>query len=175
MFYRVIFICVLFLSNSLLANVLENIKSFEASFVQTIINSSNKKIEYKGVLYIKEPSKILWKYQEPIIKNVFVINNFAIVDEPELEQAIFTSLDSEINLLKLIKTAKKVDKTKYITKINNVDYTLYVLKDKIAKIEYKDELENRVTILFGNVKQNIEISDEIFKFSPPEHYDIIRK
>jgi outer membrane lipoprotein-sorting protein len=47
--------------------------------------------------------------------------------------------------------------------------------DKINYIKYKDKLENDVEIKFSNVAQNSEISDEIFKFKVPEHYDVIRK
>lgn len=49
----------------------------------------------------------MWKYKTPVVKNVYIENNMAIVDEPELEQAIFTTLENEINILKLLKEAKK--------------------------------------------------------------------
>ena len=34
---------------------------------------------------------------------MYINNDYAIVDEPELEQAIYTKLDSEINIIKTIK------------------------------------------------------------------------
>ena len=102
---------------------------------------------------------------------------FAVVDEPELEQAIFTELDSEINIIKLLNTSKKIDDNTYNTNIDDVDYLIKTSKsnDKIEFINYKDKLENKVEIKFSNVIQNGEISDDIFKFTIPEHYDIIRK
>lgn len=175
MFYRVVFISCFFLSFSASANIFDSLKSFEANFVQTITNTSNKSIEYKGKLYISEPSQILWQYKTPIIKNVYVLNSFAIVDEPELEQAIFTRLENDLNLLKIIKASKKIKENEYETFINNIKYKIFLENKKIAKIKYQDELENKVFIKFLNIKQNEKVDDEIFKFLPPSSYDIIRK
>lgn len=175
MFYRVVFISLFFLSLFASANVFDSLKSFKANFVQTITNSSGKSIEYKGKLFISEPSKILWQYKTPIIKNVYVINAFAIVDEPELEQAIFTKLENDLNLLKIIKTSKKIKENVYETFINNIKYQIFLENKKISKITYTDELENEVSIEFLEIKQNEKIDENIFKFSPPSSYDIIRK
>ena len=108
---------------------------------------------------------------------MYINNDFAIVDEPELEQAIYTKLESEINIIKLLNSSKKVNDNSYVTKIEDVDYLIKTSKtdDKINYIKYKDKLENDVEIKFSNVAQNSEISDEIFKFKVPEHYDVIRK
>ena len=175
MFYRLLFIAMFFLALFANANILKNIKTFDADFEQKIINPSQKKILYKGHLFIKEPYYILWHYKEPVLKSVYVINNFATIDEPELEQAIFSKLQNEIDIIELLKTAKKVDENRYLAKIYDVEYTLITKDNKISKIEYKDALENSVTITFSNIIQNREIDEEIFKFLPPEHYDIIRK
>jgi len=175
MFYRLVFIIMFFFISSLSANILKNIKTFDADFEQKIINPSKKEIIYNGHLFIKEPSYILWKYKEPVIKNVYVINNFAIIDEPELEQAILSKLQNEIDIIELIKTAEKISEDKYLANIYDVDYTLTTKDQKIKKIEYKDALENSVIISFSNIVQNKEIDDELFKFLPPKHYDIIRK
>jgi outer membrane lipoprotein carrier protein len=175
MFYRYLLVTVLLLSSLFASYSLTDIKSFKADFVQSVINESNKKIEYKGKLAIKENGKVLWRYQDPIIKNVYVDNNMVIVDEPELEQAIYTTLDKGINIVKLLKDAVKVDKNKYKSRLYNKDYFLTFENNKIKKIEFKDELENRVTIKFSNIEENVKIDEKLFKFTPPEYYDIIRK
>lgn len=166
MFYRLVFLIMFFFISFSWANILKEIKTFDANFEQKIINPSQKEILYKGHLLIKEPHYILWQYKEPVIKNVYIINSFAIIDEPELEQAIFSRLQNEIDILELIKTAKKIDENRYLAKIYDVDYTLTTKDNKIEKIEYKDALENSVIIVFSNVIQNKEIDDEIFKFLP---------
>lgn len=175
MFYKLIFSSMFFLSISMQANVFNNIKSFQASFEQTIVNSSKTAIKYEGEIYIKDNSKILWKYKTPIIKNVYILENVAIVDEPELEQAIYTSLDKEINLFKILEEAKQTAKNEYEATLNSINYTILLKENKISTISYKDELENQVSIHFNHVIQNQDIDGELFKFLPPVSYDIIRK
>lgn len=160
---------------TLFAMKLEDIKSFEADFKQVITNPSGKVIEYRGKVFIKEPNKILWKYQEPIIKSVYINGDFAIIDEPELEQAIYTSLEKEINLLKLIKNAKQISPTKYEAKLLGTVYNIEVENNEFKRIVYKDELENNITINFESQVTNADLPNYIFSFRVPDHYDIIRK
>jgi outer membrane lipoprotein carrier protein len=177
MFYKLIISTTLFCISCFAANDIKNLDSFKASFLQVITSGSDNVIEYKGEVFIKKSGKILWKYKTPVVKNVYINDNFAVVDEPELEQAIFTQLESEINIIKLLNSSKKIDNNSYTTNIEDTDYMIKTSKsdDKIEFINYKDKLENKVEIKFSNVVQNGEISDDIFKFTIPDYYDIIRK
>ena len=177
MFYKLVISFMLFCVSSMASNDIRDLDSFKASFVQVITSNSQNKIEYKGEVFIKKSGKILWKYKTPVVKNVYINNDFAIVDEPELEQAIYTQLESEINIIKLLNGSKKVNENSYTTNIDDVDYLIKTSKDdnKISYIKYKDKLENDVEIKFTNVAQNGEIQDEIFKFVVPSNYDVIRK
>ena len=177
MFYKLIISSMLLLSVCFAANDIKNLDTFKASFTQKIVSTSDNIIEYKGNVFIKKSGKILWEYKTPIVKNVYINENFAVVDEPELEQAIYTELESEINIIKLLNTSKKIDNNTYNTNIDDVDYLIKTSKtdNKIEFINYKDKLENKVEIQFSNVVQNGEISEQIFKFTIPEHYDVIRK
>lgn len=177
MFYKMIFtIIVFFIAINANADI-KKLESFEADFTQSIKSINNKLIEYKGKVFIKNTGKILWKYQSPIEKNVYILNDFAIVDEPELEQAIYTKLQSEINIIKLLQTAKKINENNFIAKIDDIDYLIKTSKNtnEIEMIKYKDKLDNNVEIKFVNQVTNKNISDDIFNFTAPEHYDIIRK
>ena len=177
MFYKLIFSSMLLLSVCFAANDIKNLDTFKASFTQKIVSTSDNIIEYKGNVFIKKSGKILWEYKTPVVKNVYINENFAVVDEPELEQAIYTELESEINIIKLLNSSKKIDNNSYKANIEDVDYIIKTSPsdDKIQFINYKDKLENKVEIKFSNVIQNGEITDDIFKFVIPDHYDIIRK
>ena len=177
MFYRLVIAFALFCVTCIASNDIRDLDSFKASFVQVIVSNSQNKIEYTGDVFIKKSGKILWKYKTPVVKNVYINNDYAVVDEPELEQAIYTKLDSEINIIKLLNNSKKVNENSYTTKIEDVDYLIKTSKTdgKISYIKYKDKLENDVEIKFSNVVQNGEIQDEIFKFNVPANYDVIRK
>ncbi|WP_121626447.1 LolA-like outer membrane lipoprotein chaperone [Poseidonibacter antarcticus] len=177
MFYKMIFTIIVFFITTNASADIKNLKSFEADFTQSITSINNKVIEYKGKVFIKNTGKILWKYKTPIEKNVYITNDFAIIDEPELEQAIYTQLQSEINIIKLLQTSKKINENNFIANIDAVDYLIETSKstDKIEQIKYKDKLDNKVEIKFNNQIINKVIEDDIFKFTAPSYYDIIRK
>ncbi|MFK2821903.1 LolA-like outer membrane lipoprotein chaperone [Arcobacter sp. YIC-80] len=177
MFYKtgLLLIACLIVSNASIN--IEKLDTYKSDFTQSIKSTTGKTIEYKGAVFIKKDGKILWKYKTPIIKNVYVLNNFVIIDEPELEQAIYTTLETEVNIIKLLEGAKKLEKNNYLANYQNVDYIIKTSNEenKIDTISYKDKLENSVTINFTDSKINVKIEDNIFKFTAPEYYDIIRK
>ncbi|MGP2655980.1 LolA-like outer membrane lipoprotein chaperone [Malaciobacter sp. WC5094] len=177
MFYKtgLLLIACLIVSNASIN--IEKLDTYKSDFTQSIKSTTGKTIEYKGSVFIKKDGKILWKYKTPIIKNVYVLNNFVIIDEPELEQAIYTTLETEVNIIKLLEGAKKLEKNNYLANYQNVDYIIKTSNEenKIDTISYKDKLENSVTINFTDSKINVKIEDNIFKFTAPEYYDIIRK
>ena len=175
MFYKFLIGLVLFSISLVASSDIRNLETFKASFTQIITSSTQNVIEYEGEVFIKKSGKIFWKYESPVVKNVYINNDSAVVIEPELEQAIFTQLDSEINIIKLLNSSKKSAENSYTTNIDDVDYSIKTSNDKIQEITYKDKLENSVDIKFSNVVQNSDISDEIFKFEVPDSYDIIKK
>ncbi|WP_026803769.1 LolA-like outer membrane lipoprotein chaperone [Aliarcobacter lanthieri] len=175
MFYKITFAMVMLSIFAFATSDIKNLKSFQAQFTQTITSNSNDIIEYKGEVFIKSSGKILWKYKTPVEKNVYIDNNSAIVDEPELEQAIFTQLENEINIIQLLKDSKKIDNNKYSAAIDGINYLIFTKDNKIEKISYKDNLENSVEINFLKIIQDEDIPDSLFIFSIPSNYDLIRK
>lgn len=177
MFYKILLSLLCFFAFSSASVDIKNLDTFQAQFTQSIKSSGGKIIQYKGDVFIKKSGKILWKYKTPIEKNVYIVNDYAIIDEPELEQAIFTQLQSEINIIKLIQNSKKLDDNRYLAVLDNVEYVIEVSSTtkKIDNIKYNDKLENSVVIKFENSQENNKIDDSIFKFTAPDYYDIIRK
>lgn len=150
------------------------IDSFESSFIQTITNDSNKKIEYFGKLYFKKPIKILWRYEKPIKKDIFITENRVTIIEPELEQITISENFEVKNIINILKNATKLSNELYLAKYNNQKYLIYLSKNGILKkIEFRDDFNNMVEILFLNPKQNIDINDSIFKIYIDPTFDII--
>ncbi len=108
---------------------------------------------------------MLWQYKKPIIKNVFMNDLEVIIDEPELEQAIYTKLTDELNLITLLNNPDDI----------NDKYKLTFKNKKLTNIKYNDEMDNKILITFKNIKLNKKIKDVNFKFIPPTDYDIIDK
>jgi len=154
------------------ANIFD-INNLTANFTQTIKNNSNNIINYNGNI-IMDKNNILWHYNEPV-KNVYITKTKFIIEEPELEQAIISTLDDKLNILNILKESKKVDETTYENTLNNITYTIKIYNNKLQAIFYTDELDNKVSIVFKDVKTNTKIDKNIFIFNPPAYYDIIRK
>jgi len=174
-YFKTIIVCLLLINTAVFANDFKNLKTFEAKFTQNITNPSGNKVSYNGLIFIKEPNKIKWQYNDPIEKFVYIKKYTVTIIEPELEQIIVTNLNKEINIINLLKTAEKISQNELRSNFNNVDYFLTLENQKLQKISYKDEIENDVVISFFDVKQDKEIDEKVFKFIIPDYYDVIQK
>ncbi len=175
MVYKLFIVLLITFSNLFAINELEKIKTFKATFEQIVENSSSNKIIYKGNVFIKNDGKVLWQYLTPIKKNVYLLRDIVVIDEPELEQVIYSRLKQEINILNLLKNSKKLDSQTYSSKVDERVYFIKIIDGKIVSLKFSDELENNIIIKFSSIEQNIELRNEIFRFVPPEYYDIIKK
>lgn len=141
------------------------IETYQADFMQIITNPSGKIITYNGSIHIKQANKMLWQYKTPIEKYVYMNNLNIIIDEPELEQAIYTKLSNEINIIDFMNNPDLVD-DKYILKFQD---------EKLVSIRYSDEMENDIEIIFQNIQLNKKMSNQLFYFIAPLDYDIIQR
>lgn len=164
----------LFLSYSLFGNILD-FKTINTNFKQIVKNKSGKEAVYKGELKIKGSDKILWSYKTPVIKNVYINKNSVIIDEPELEQAITSNLNDELNMVKIINNSKKVSTNTYENTLEDTKYIIIIENNILKSVSYKDELDNKVLILFTNFQKDIFINDSVFSFTVPKNYDVIKK
>jgi outer membrane lipoprotein carrier protein len=164
----------LLLSYSLFGTILD-FKTINTNFKQIVKNKSGKEAVYKGELKIKGSDKILWSYKTPVIKNVYINKNSVIIDEPELEQAITSNLNDELNMVKIINNSKKVSANTYENSLEDTKYTIIIENNILKSVSYKDELDNKVMIVFTNFQKDIPLSDSIFTFPIPKHYDVIKK
>ena len=161
------------LSCSAFANI-NNISSFEADFKQSIVDDQNKTIIYNGHIQAQKPQYALWKYTNPIQKSVYILLNKVVMVEPDLEQAIIKNIDSNFDFFSLLKSAKKINDNKYMTRFNNTTFFIIMDKLKIKSILYKDAFDNKVKIDFTNQVEDKKIGVKLFTPIIPDDYDIIR-
>ena len=159
---------------SLHANSL-HFKTFQSSFLQTIMDENSKKITYTGKIYIEGESKALWHYMAPIEKKLYFINKRLTIIEPVLEQIIMREIQEDINIYSILKSAKKVDKRTYKGTYNGKAYILHVQNNVVEDLEYKDNFDNRVVITFENQKVDKTLPKDIFSIKIPEDFDVIRE
>ncbi len=162
----------LFVTNMLQAVV---IKPFQANFSQVVTNTQGKKLRYSGRIYTNQAKNILWKYKTPTVKNIYITTTRVIIEEPMLEQAIYTSIDGGLSINGILGSAKKLGNSKYRSTLQGVVYTVKLQGDKIKNINYNDKFGNHVYIGFTSIQTNPTYQKGLFKFRAKSNYDIIRK
>ena len=165
-----LFISLVFLSLS--ANIFD-FKTLHSDFTQNITNEENSTITYTGSFYATSKQMAIWIYKTPVKKKVVFIKNKVVIIEPELEQAIITTLKQSPNFATIIKQAKQISKDKYMTRYEDTNYYIYTKNGEVSSIRYSDKLENRVIIKLNNLEKNIILDDALFRLNIPKDYDII--
>lgn len=168
-----IFLFLALLFSTIIAS--DKIKTFSSNFSQTIINPSGNSVKYSGQIHMQSSDKIAWFYTKPMIKNIYIVDKDVTIIEPELEQAIKTKHNMQVDLPSLV-TKAYLNKKDFTQIIDKQSYTIIVSKDGLIKeINYIDEFENNVNITFYNTKYNQSIHDDLFEFYIPFDFDIIHK
>ena len=160
---------------SLLVAKIEHFKTIQSDFIQKVTNDQNKTIVYEGTFYATDDKKALWIYEKPVAKKIYFNNTRVLILEPELEQAIITSLENTPNIAQLLQEAKEVSANKYVTKYQDTTYTIFAKKEGIDKVVYRDKLDNAVEISFTNQTLNLFLDDALFRAEIPRGYDIVRE
>lgn len=155
-------------------DLLKNINTLKMNFNQSITYDSGKIVRYSGIIHIKKPYYIKWEYQHPIERNIYIMKNNIVLDEPELEQVSYIKINKNLELFKIFRQTKKVSKNTYIASLQGKKYKIIYENKLINKIIFKDELENNVNIIFSKHRKNISYKNSFFIFSPPSHYDVLR-
>lgn len=161
--------------SSLFSGQLEAFKTLQSDFIQNVTNDQNKTISYSGLFYATQEKKALWIYHKPVAKKIYFNDKKVIIIEPELEQAIITTLENTPNIAMLIQEAKEVSKNTYVTSFMDTHYLIIASSKGIEKVSYKDKLDNSVEILFSNQSTNIFLDDVLFQADIPSGYDVIRQ
>jgi len=162
----------------LLANIsmasINTINSFEADFIQNITDDKEKVLTYNGHIIASKPQNALWRYTDPIKKEIYIDRFEITIVEPEIEQVIIKSVESNFDFFKMIQNAKKIKKDTYETLYKDTKFTITTKNGLIRSISYIDEFENDVKIEFLKQKQNEEVDSKVFTPKFPLEYDIIR-
>lgn len=156
------------------AQLLENLQTFQADFVQTIDDKETKVVKYDGrIVADKKLKKAKWSYLNPIKKYVYVQDKLVTIVEPELEQVTIRKISNDFDLFALLNGAKKIGKNLYEAKYKKLTFKIFSDGQAISKLQYKDNFENIVTVTFKNQKYNEKIDPATFKPEAPATYDLI--
>jgi len=149
---------------------------FKANFIQKITNTKNKTINYSGKVRFSDPTLMKWEYRIPTKKEVCTDGEELTVVDHDLEQVSFYLVSKGFDLSKIVKEAKKYSKNIYIAHYQGKSYTIQVDgKGRLHSVAYYDELDNKVQIIFKNIKYGRgPLKRASMLCQPPENYDEIR-
>lgn len=152
-----------------------DLRQFEADFEQRITDEDNQTLIYRGHVWADRSNLARWRYDTPVVKEIYIQHATVVILEPDLEQAIVRPLDREIDFLSILAQAKRVDDTLYTAYYASQTYTIHLDNEQnLDAIRYRDGFENRIELRFSHQKRNEPIDSEIFKVDIPADFDVIR-
>lgn len=151
-----------------------NVKSFRADFSQSVTDDKNSTLSYHGHIEAQEPQSAVWNYLSPIKKDVYIDRFRVTVVEPEIEQVIVRTIESNFDFFKMIQSAKRITEDKYEGIYRERKFFITTKNNLIQSILYKDDFENSVKIIFTNQEQNVRIDEDVFIAKYPLEFDVIR-
>lgn len=177
-----------------LTTYLNNLNSFKADFIQTILTTSNnsKKIS-KGLIVVKSPNKFYLEYTQPF-KLLYVADGKKLWSyDEDLEQVVAKKQDellinSPAMLLGNTKNLKKLYSIKKTGVINGWLWFELTPKDenstfekvslafadgKITAMGMIDNFGQITRLEFTNIIKNPKLTKNRFKFVPPKGVDVI--
>ncbi len=167
--------------------------NFESNFKQTITNDKGKVIKYSGRVYFKadretflnqynQPevlsSKLFkWIYSSPTKKDVCSDGTQIIIIDYDLEQISKYLIDDGLDLEKVLNVAQKISNKDYKAVYKNIEYLITMdSHNHLSKIFYVDSLDNKVKILFLNMKyNNPNFNSSNLECPENPNYDIIEE
>lgn len=179
--------------HNLLIQKLNAIQAMDARFEQSVFINGRQISSSEGHFMLKRPGQVRWTIQKPQVQE-FISNGKQVwVYEPGLKQATVksaqegvsgsaglflsdqpgfwiqrykVSLQASSNMTVFLMKAK-TDKTPFTKVILGFE------KDKLARIEFWDQLGQYSVVKLRQVKLNSPIASQVFEFKPPKNTDII--
>ncbi len=152
-------------------------QNFKTDFNQTITNEKGKVIAYEGkVLFINANLGLFkWSYTAPTQKEVCTDGITVTVVDHDLEQVSYYRIDKGINLQEILKVAIEISSQAYTATYKEVEYLIALdEEEQLKEISYVDNLDNKVKIVFTNMKYASSISENVLECNAPQDYDIIK-
>jgi len=149
---------------------------FTAKFTQRITNPKKKIIDYSGKIRFSKPTLMKWEYNKPTKKEVCTDGEALTVVDHDLEQVSIYLISQGFNLSEIVKKAKEHSKNIYVAHYQGKSYTIQTDgKGRLQSVAYYDELDNKVQIVFKNIKYgNGPLKKASMLCPAPKEYDEIR-
>lgn len=172
------------------------IRNYSASFEQVVVDENLKLLEASnGEFSIERPGKFRWHYTTPSEQLIIGDGTQVWIYDVELEQITHRKSDAAVSQTPAMLLSGKgnlddsfiledagqhdgLDWVRMIPKSKDSGFTdirIGFSEGKMQLLEMKDNFGQSTRMDFKNVKENIDIPEEIFTFIPPSGVDIIEE
>jgi len=193
----------LLISNSIYASGLNDlqrfyseIKSYSASFEQTVMDEKLSLLEASsGELSIQRPGKFYWHYATPSEQLIVGDGKQVWIYDVELEQithrqseaavtqtpAMLLSGEGDLAETFILEDAGQRDGLDWVRMIPKsrdsgfTDIHIGFFSGSLQLLEMQDSFGQTTQIRFKNVKENSDIPEQTFSFTPPAGVDVIEE
>lgn len=179
-----------------LASLLKSYESYQADFIQIVVNENGSKVqETRGLLKAKRPGLFYWETSAPLSQ--FIVSNGQTVEvyDPDLEQVTVHKLDDRVqttpalllsgevdNLAETYRVSGRTiseDRREFTLEPKNEDSLFVSLKltfsgNELQEMRMQDSLSQLSVLSFDDIRLNEEIRKNAFTLEYPEGVDVIR-
>jgi outer membrane lipoprotein carrier protein len=181
-------------SAAVLTQLLNNIRSMQADFTQTIVNKSGKAVQQsQGRMIMERPGKFRWEVKQPTAQLLIANGQRLWIYDPDLEQVTIRLLNKAAGeapalLLSEANTALSKDFNVRTQSAGSLQWFLLIPKNRdsmlsqvmlgfsgnqIREMNLRDHLGHNTMIQFQRVVMNASVPDSVFHFTPPANVDVI--
>ncbi|MEO8400257.1 MAG: outer membrane lipoprotein chaperone LolA [Gammaproteobacteria bacterium] len=178
-----------------LTQLLNNIRSMQANFNQTVQDTKGRTISYsQGRMALQRPGKFRWDTIKPNPQLIVTNGKRVWIYDADLEQLTIRYLTKEAGetpALLLSSVNATLDKDFRVQASNENGTTKWFVlrpkdkssifamirlgfqKNEITQMQLQDHLDHVTLIRFSRIVINPTLSDSAFTFKPPAHVDVI--
>ena len=176
-----------------LKTFLKTTETLTAKFKQITLDENNQPVQTsQGQFYLSRPGKFRWSYQTPFIQEIVSNSGKVYFYDADLEQVTIKKLGDSLGATPALLLSGEIAlEENFILQQQGVDEDLqwiklspkneqsgfnYILigldEGTIGGMELSDNFGQLTRIYFTEVKTNIPLDKDIFKFTAPEGVDV---
>lgn len=176
---------------SSLSEILADISSYRAEFVQQIYNQDQQLVQQsEGTLYAARPGKLRWLSEAPFEQLIVVDGTNIWRYEEDLQQVVVSGYNDDLGSTPALLLSGNVDSIGARYKVSEVGGQYQLLprdeqslframtvrfdNGKLTQLLLEDTLGQTTKLLLSNIEQNPTLDPAIFEFVPPEGVDVLR-
>jgi len=183
-------------ANELLDDFLEQLKTMQGQFKQSLFNEQGNLLEKsQGKMYVQRPNMFRWEYKQPYEQLIVADSQKIWIYDSDLEQITVKKLANTLGKTPafLFGSNTNIEKDFFINQLpvesdslrfelvpkdeqNQFDSIRIDIKNKsLSGLELVDSLGQTTYIVFEQIQNNQKLDKNLFIFIPPTGVDIINE